>query len=98
MSRRPVVVALGAVDADLVAGVLGDGVEFVARPGPEELLWRGSASAPLSEKSSRDVAELQRVATAIVKHFPRATAATVAAVSLSALRAVPPSMSWRTEH
>ena len=37
MSRRPVVVALGAVDAALVAGVLGDGVEFVARPGPEEL-------------------------------------------------------------
>jgi D-3-phosphoglycerate dehydrogenase / 2-oxoglutarate reductase len=37
VSRRPVVVALGAVDADLVAGVLGDGVEFVARPGPEEL-------------------------------------------------------------
>src|SRR4029453_17796013 len=35
--RRPLVVALGAVDEDLVAGVLGDGVEFVARPGPEEL-------------------------------------------------------------
>jgi D-3-phosphoglycerate dehydrogenase / 2-oxoglutarate reductase len=35
--RRPVVVALGAVDEDLVAGVLGDGVEFVARPGLEEL-------------------------------------------------------------
>jgi D-3-phosphoglycerate dehydrogenase len=35
--RRPVVVALGAVDEDLVAGVLGDDVEFVARPGPEEL-------------------------------------------------------------
>jgi D-3-phosphoglycerate dehydrogenase / 2-oxoglutarate reductase len=35
--RRPVVVALGAVDEGLVAGVLGDTIEFVARPGPEEL-------------------------------------------------------------
>jgi D-3-phosphoglycerate dehydrogenase / 2-oxoglutarate reductase len=35
--RRPVVVALGAVDPALVAGVLGDTVEFVARPGPEDL-------------------------------------------------------------
>jgi D-3-phosphoglycerate dehydrogenase / 2-oxoglutarate reductase len=35
--RRPVVVALGAVDETLVAGVLGDGVEFVARPGPQDL-------------------------------------------------------------
>jgi D-3-phosphoglycerate dehydrogenase / 2-oxoglutarate reductase len=32
-----VVVALGAVDETLVAGVLGDGVEFVARPGPQDL-------------------------------------------------------------
>jgi D-3-phosphoglycerate dehydrogenase / 2-oxoglutarate reductase len=37
VSRRPVVVALGAVDETLVAGVLGDGVEFVARPGPQDL-------------------------------------------------------------
>jgi D-3-phosphoglycerate dehydrogenase len=35
--RRPVVVALGAVDPTLVAGVLGDAVDFVAQPGPEEL-------------------------------------------------------------
>jgi D-3-phosphoglycerate dehydrogenase / 2-oxoglutarate reductase len=35
--RRPVVVALGAVDPTLVTGVLGDGVEFVAQPGPEDL-------------------------------------------------------------
>ena len=35
--RRPVVVALGAVDPALVAGVLGDSLEFVARPGPEAL-------------------------------------------------------------
>jgi D-3-phosphoglycerate dehydrogenase / 2-oxoglutarate reductase len=37
VSGRPVVVALGAVDPDLVAGVLGDAVAFVARPGPREL-------------------------------------------------------------
>jgi D-3-phosphoglycerate dehydrogenase len=35
--RRPVVVALGAVDPVLVTGALGDGVEFVARPGPDDL-------------------------------------------------------------
>jgi thiamine monophosphate synthase len=32
--RRPVVVALGAVDPALVADVLGEGVDFVAQPGP----------------------------------------------------------------
>jgi D-3-phosphoglycerate dehydrogenase len=37
VSGRPVVVALGAVDPDLVASVLGDAVAFVARPGPREL-------------------------------------------------------------
>jgi D-3-phosphoglycerate dehydrogenase / 2-oxoglutarate reductase len=35
--RRPVVVALGTVDPALVTGVLGDTVEFVAQPSPEEL-------------------------------------------------------------
>jgi D-3-phosphoglycerate dehydrogenase / 2-oxoglutarate reductase len=35
--RRPVVVALGAVDPSLVADVLGDTFEFVAQPGPEDL-------------------------------------------------------------
>jgi D-3-phosphoglycerate dehydrogenase len=35
--RRPVVVALGAVDPALVTGALGDSVEFVAEPGPDEL-------------------------------------------------------------
>jgi D-3-phosphoglycerate dehydrogenase / 2-oxoglutarate reductase len=35
--RRPVVVALGTVDPTLVTGVLGETVEFVAEPGPEEL-------------------------------------------------------------
>jgi len=35
--RRPVVVALGAVDPTLVTDVLGDTVEFVAQPSPEEL-------------------------------------------------------------
>jgi D-3-phosphoglycerate dehydrogenase / 2-oxoglutarate reductase len=34
---RPVVVALGAVDPALVAGVLGDGVSFVAEPGAADL-------------------------------------------------------------
>jgi phosphoglycerate dehydrogenase-like enzyme len=34
---RPVVVALGQVDPDLVAGVLGDDVSFVAEPGPADL-------------------------------------------------------------
>jgi D-3-phosphoglycerate dehydrogenase / 2-oxoglutarate reductase len=35
--RRPVVVALGTVDPALATGVLGDTVEFVAQPSPEEL-------------------------------------------------------------
>jgi D-3-phosphoglycerate dehydrogenase len=35
--RRPVVVALGAVDQTLVTEVLGDRIEFVAQPGPEDL-------------------------------------------------------------
>jgi D-3-phosphoglycerate dehydrogenase / 2-oxoglutarate reductase len=35
--RRPVVVALGAVDPTLVTEVLGDSIAFVARPGPEDL-------------------------------------------------------------
>ena len=43
--RRPVVVALGAVDPALVAGVLGDTVEFVARPGPEDLAGAEGAIA-----------------------------------------------------
>jgi D-3-phosphoglycerate dehydrogenase / 2-oxoglutarate reductase len=37
MADRPVVVALGAVDPALVTGVLGDGLAFVAEPGPEDL-------------------------------------------------------------
>jgi D-3-phosphoglycerate dehydrogenase / 2-oxoglutarate reductase len=35
--HRPVVVALGAVDPTLVADGLGDTIEFVAQPGPEDL-------------------------------------------------------------
>ena len=35
--RRPVVVALGTVDPALVTGTLGDAVEFVAQPGPDDL-------------------------------------------------------------
>jgi D-3-phosphoglycerate dehydrogenase / 2-oxoglutarate reductase len=34
---RPVVVALGQVDPALVAGALGDGVSFLAEPGPGDL-------------------------------------------------------------
>jgi len=34
---RPLVVGLGEVDPALAAGALGDGVAFVARPGPEAL-------------------------------------------------------------
>ena len=41
--RRPVVVALGAVDPTLVSGVLGDGIEFVAQPGPDDLAIAGGA-------------------------------------------------------
>ena len=37
MSGRPVVVALGAVDPTLVTDALGDSIEFVAQPGPEDL-------------------------------------------------------------
>jgi phosphoglycerate dehydrogenase-like enzyme len=35
--RRRVVVALGGVDPTLVTEVLGDDIEFVARPGPDDL-------------------------------------------------------------
>jgi D-3-phosphoglycerate dehydrogenase len=35
--RRPVVVALGAVDPTLVADILGGTIDFVAQPGPEDL-------------------------------------------------------------
>lgn len=35
--RRPVVVALGAVDPTLVADSLGDTIDFLVRPGPEDL-------------------------------------------------------------
>jgi hypothetical protein len=35
--RRPAVVALGAVDPTLVTEILGDSIEFVAQPGPEDL-------------------------------------------------------------
>jgi D-3-phosphoglycerate dehydrogenase / 2-oxoglutarate reductase len=37
VSGRPVVVALGTVDPELVVGALGDAADFVARPGPREL-------------------------------------------------------------
>jgi hypothetical protein len=37
-----------------------------------ELLWRGSASARLSDDPSRDVKALQKVAAGLVEKFPRA--------------------------
>lgn len=42
---RPVVVALGQVDPDLVAGVFGDGVSFVPDPGPGDLAVAAGAIA-----------------------------------------------------
>ena len=56
--RRPVVVALGAVDETLVAGVLGDGVELVARPGPEDLA--GAEGAIVRADAVVDAALLAR--------------------------------------
>jgi hypothetical protein len=52
--------------------VEGTVVVDVVRAGTRELLWRGSGSTELTEDPGRDVAELQRVAEAIVKKFPQA--------------------------
>jgi hypothetical protein len=52
--------------------VEGTVVVDVVRAGTRELLWRGSGSTTLSEDPTRDVAELQRVAEAVVKKFPKA--------------------------
>jgi hypothetical protein len=49
-------------------------------PGSRELLWRGSATARMSEDPMQDMKELQRVARAIVKRFPRSTAPRLASV------------------
>ena len=46
---RPVVVALGQVDPALVCGVLGDGVAFVAEPGPADLAVAVGAIARADE-------------------------------------------------
>lgn len=51
----------------------------VIRAGDRELLWRGSASARLTENPSKDVKALQKVAAGIVKKFPRSTPRAVAA-------------------
>ena len=59
--------------------VEGTVVVDVVRAGTRELLWRGSGSTQLSEDPTRDVAELQRVAEAIVKKFPKAAPRAVAA-------------------
>ena len=50
--RRPLVVALGAVDPTLVTEVLGDGIEFVAQPGPEDLA--GAEGSPRTPSSPRN--------------------------------------------
>ena len=59
--------------------VEGTVVVDVVRAGTRELLWRGSGSTTLSEDPTRDVAELRRVAAAVVKKFPKATPRAVAA-------------------
>ena len=48
-------------------------------PAVKHLVWRGTASARLTEHPSRDVRALQRVARAIVQKFPRAEHRPVAA-------------------
>lgn len=50
----------------------------VIQPRTRELLWRGTASARLSEKPARDVRELQKVAREIVRKFPQAVERVVA--------------------
>lgn len=52
----------------------------VVRPRDRELLWRGSASARLTDNPADDVKALQKVAAAIVKKFPKAAARAVAAI------------------
>ena len=56
----------------------GTVVVDVVRAATRELLWRGTGSTTLSEDPTRDVAELQRVAEAVVKKFPAARPRTVA--------------------
>lgn len=52
----------------------------VLRALDRELVWRGSASARLTENPSKDVKALQAVAATIVTKFPRATRQAVAAM------------------
>lgn len=59
--------------------VEGTVVVDVVRAGTRELLWRGSGATTLTEDPSRDVAELQRVAEAVVRKFPRSAPRAVAA-------------------
>lgn len=44
----------------------------VVDPRSRELIWRGSGSARMSEDPAEDTKELERVAKAIVRRFPRA--------------------------
>lgn len=57
----------------------GTVVVDVVDPGSRELWWRGSGTARLSREPARDTRELQKVAEAIVKRFPRAAAPAVTA-------------------
>jgi D-3-phosphoglycerate dehydrogenase / 2-oxoglutarate reductase len=56
---RTVVVGLGTVDPSLVTGILGDGVSFVADPGPEDLAV--AAGAIVRADAVIDAAFLDRV-------------------------------------
>ena len=56
----------------------GTVVVDVVTPITRELLWRGTGSTRLIEEPTADTRELQSVARAIMKKFPRATPRTVA--------------------
>lgn len=56
----------------------GTVVVDVITPGTRDLLWRGSASARLTEDPVEDTKELGKVARAIVRKFPHATERVVA--------------------
>jgi hypothetical protein len=56
----------------------GTVVVDVLRPGTRELLWRGTGTARMTEDVGKDTKELQKVAAAIAKRFPRASERMVA--------------------
>ena len=65
---------------DVSTYTAGTVIVDVFDPGSRELLWRGSATARMSEDPMQDMKELQRVARAIVKRFPQSTAPRLASV------------------